>query len=93
MALFFTQKPMLNFLKTQLLGGSDYQSDITGFLQQLRQQDPDLLARQKAGHALLWHPQLAETAENRILQKGFENARIAQQPYVYASQPARQTNQ
>ena len=86
------KKPMLNFLKNQLLGGSDYQSDATGFLQQLRQQDPHLLERQKAGHALLWYPQLAETAEHRALQKGFESARLAQQPYVYATQPARQVS-
>lgn len=71
----------------QLLGGSDYQSDITQFLQQLRQQDPHLLARQKQGHALLWHPNLPEAAEGRALQKGFDAAHIAQQPYVYATQP------
>ena len=71
----------------QLLGGSDYQSDISRFLQQLRQQDPNLLARQKEGHALLWQPQLPETAEGRALQKGFDAAHIAQQPYVYATKP------
>lgn len=71
----------------QLLGGSNYQSDISQFLQQLRQEDPSLQARQKQGHALLWNPQLPEAAESRALQKGFEAAHIAQQPYVYATQP------
>lgn len=71
----------------QLLGGADYQSDITQFLQQLRQQDPGLLSRQKQEYALLWQPQLPEAAEGRALQKGFDAAHVAQQPYVYATQP------
>ena len=79
-------QPMANIVNTLLLGGSNYQSEITGFLHQLRQQDPGLLARQKNGHATLWHPRFPEAAENRALQKGFELARVAQQPYVYATQ-------
>ncbi|MDO4769354.1 MAG: DUF3460 family protein [Brachymonas sp.] len=71
----------------QWLGGTDYQSDITQFLEQLKQQDPNLPARQKQGHALLWQPQLPDAAESRSLQKGFAAAHIAQQPYVYATQP------
>ena len=77
---------MAHIVDTLLLGGSNYQSEITGFLRQLRQQDPGLLARQKNGHATLWHPRFPEAAENRALQKGFELARVAQQPYVYATQ-------
>ena len=67
----------------------DYQSDISLLLQELRVCDPDLPARQKAGHALLWNPQFPDAAEHRALQKGFESASVSQQPYVYATQPAK----
>ena len=75
-------------LQLQLLAGSDYQSDTTRFLHELRQENPDLVARQKSSHALLWHPRLPDAAESRVLQKGFEAARVPQSAYVYATEPA-----
>ena len=32
----------------------DYNSEVTQFIEQLKQQQPDLEARQRAGRALLW---------------------------------------
>ena len=74
-------------LQLQLLAGTDYQSDTTRFLHELRQEDPELTVRQKYGHALLWYPVLPDAAENRALQKGFEAAHVAQPAYVYATEP------
>jgi len=45
-----------------------YQSDITQFLNQLKQQKPDLEAEQRRGRALLWDKQpvdLEERAEQK----------------------------
>ena len=77
----------------KLQGDTNYQSDATCFLQQLKQQDPGLPERQKQGHALLWYPKLPDSTENRALQKGFIASHIPQQPYVYATQPSKPQKQ
>jgi hypothetical protein len=58
-----------------------YESEITGFLKQLKQEKPHLEAEQKKGRALLWDKQL-----DLGLQKGFQEGRVAQKPYVYQSE-------
>ena len=55
-----------------------YKSDVTQFIDQLRQQDPQLEQRQRDGRALLW-----DKEQDRAAQAGFNEARVPQQPYVY----------
>lgn len=55
-----------------------YKSDVTQFIDQLRQQDPQLEQRQRDGRALLW-----DKEQDRDAQAGYRQARVAQQPYVY----------
>ncbi len=57
-----------------------YSSDATQFLSQLKNARPDLLNQQRAGRDLLWDKQV-----DRGAQRGYEAARVAQQPYVYQS--------
>lgn len=56
----------------------DYQSDVTQFIEALKEKNPQLPAQQQAGRALLWSPSI-----NRELQKEFADAKIAQAAYVY----------
>ena len=57
-----------------------YQSDITRFLQQLRQDKPHLEDEQRKGRAIWWdHPQDPDT------QRRQQESRVPQAPYVYAS--------
>lgn len=55
-----------------------YKSDITQFLDTLKQRDPQLEERQRQGRALLWDRQI-----DRVAQSEFGTARVPQQPYVY----------
>jgi hypothetical protein len=55
-----------------------YKSEVTNFIEQLKAQRPTLEAEQRAGRALLW-----DTPLDRAAQAGFDDARVAQQPYVY----------
>lgn len=57
-----------------------YESEITQFLQQLKQERPNLEASQKQGRALLW-----DKAIDTEIEEGFEASAIAQSPYVYAT--------
>ena len=56
----------------------DYKSDATQFIDQLKAQQPDLEARQRAGRALLW-----DKAVDRNACAQFRQGRVAQKPYVY----------
>ncbi|RKP44852.1 DUF3460 family protein [Trinickia fusca] len=56
-----------------------YQSDITQFLNQLKQQKPSLEAEQRQGRALLWDKQPIDLDERATQQA----ARVPQTPYVY----------
>ena len=58
----------------------DYTSDITTFIDQLKANKPTLEAEQRAGRALLWDKNL-----NRADQADYQDARVAQQPYVYGT--------
>ena len=59
----------------------NYQSEATQFLQQLKQQKPQLQAQQVQGRALLWDKQV-----DREVWAEYQAARVAQQPYVYMTQ-------
>jgi hypothetical protein len=56
-----------------------YQSDITQFLNQLKQQKPYLEAEQRKGRSLLWDKQPIDL-EERAEQKA---SRVEQTPYSY----------
>lgn len=55
-----------------------YKSDVTQFIDSLKQRDPQLEDRQRQGRALLW-----DKAVDRDEQQDFRDAKVAQQPYVY----------
>ena len=59
----------------------NYQSETTQFLQQLKQQKPQLQAQQVQGRALLWDKQV-----DRDVWAEYQAARVAQKPYVYQTQ-------
>lgn len=56
----------------------DYNSEVTQFIEQLKQQRPDLEARQRAGRALLWDKHVDRQAWSEL-----RDGEVAQQPYVY----------
>ncbi|HEY3598501.1 MAG TPA: DUF3460 family protein [Paraburkholderia sp.] len=56
-----------------------YQSDITQFLNQLKQQKPTLEEEQRRGRSLLWDKQPIDLDERASQQ----SARVQQTPYVY----------
>jgi hypothetical protein len=55
-----------------------YTSDVTSFIQTLKTQRPTLEREQREGRALLW-----DKAVDRLAQAEWNEARVAQQPYVY----------
>ena len=55
-----------------------YQSDATQFIEQLKQQKPQLEQQQQAGRALLWDKQV-----DAEVWQDYRAARVAQKPYVY----------
>jgi hypothetical protein len=55
-----------------------YQSDVTRFIDELKAKRPALEEEQKQGRALLWDRQV-----DRQAQAEQQEARVAQQPYVY----------
>lgn len=58
-----------------------YQSDATQFINELKAKKPTLEAEQRAGRALLWDKQL-----DRDAIAGYQEARVAQKPYVYGTE-------
>jgi hypothetical protein len=55
-----------------------YRSDVTQFIDTLKQDRPSLEQEQRQGRALLW-----DKPVDRELQQQWKQARIAQQAYVY----------
>jgi hypothetical protein len=55
-----------------------YQSEATQFIEELKRKDPTLEARQREGRALLW-----DREQDRSAQSEYNDARVAQQAYVY----------
>ncbi|CAB3776781.1 DUF3460 family protein [Paraburkholderia sp. A2WS-5] len=56
-----------------------YQSEITQFLNQLKEQKPGLEEQQRKGRALLWDKQPLDLDERERQQA----SRVKQTPYVY----------
>jgi hypothetical protein len=59
-----------------------YTSDVTQFIAELKAKKPTLEAEQRAGRALLWDKQI-----DRNAQADFDDAKVAQSPYVYFPRP------
>jgi hypothetical protein len=55
-----------------------YTSDVTNFIATLKVQQPALESQQRAGRSLLWDRKL-----DRAEQAEWQDAKVAQQPYVY----------
>ncbi|RZI81835.1 MAG: DUF3460 family protein [Rubrivivax sp.] len=55
-----------------------YKSDVTQFIDSLKQRDPQMEERQRQGRALLW-----DKAIDRSAEQEFRDAKVPQQPYVY----------
>lgn len=55
-----------------------YKSDVTQFIDSLKQRDPQLEDRQRQGRSLLW-----DKAIDREAQQDYNESRVAQKPYVY----------
>ncbi|HEX5313280.1 DUF3460 family protein [Aquabacterium sp.] len=55
-----------------------YKSDVTQFIDSLKQRDPQLEERQRQGRALLWDKPI-----DRQAQQEYAEARVAQNAYVY----------
>jgi hypothetical protein len=60
----------------------DYDSDITGFISELKRKKPDLESQQRAGRAIFWDKQV-----NREAWAEFRAAQVAQKAYVYQVDP------
>ena len=60
----------------------DYRSDVTQFIEQLKEQKPDLEAQQRAGRAIWWDKHL-----DRQAMAEWKDAGVPQKPYVYGADP------
>ena len=58
-----------------------YRSDLTDFIETLKESDPLLEERQRNGRALLW-----DRPQDRQRQAEQRADRVPQQPYVYQTQ-------
>ena len=57
-----------------------YKSEVTSFIEELKARKPTLESEQRAGRALLWDKSL-----DRAEQAEWRDAKVPQQPYVYAN--------
>ena len=75
---------LLAFFAQRLISSSTRTSPPTysQFIDQLKEKQPDLEARQRAGRALLWDKHVDREALGE-----FREGEIAQQPYVYQNTP------
>lgn len=55
-----------------------YKSELTNFLNDLKQHRPTLEKQQQEGRALLWDKEI-----NLETQEAFKAAKVLQKPYVY----------
>ena len=58
-----------------------YKSDVTKFIEQLKQERPTLEQEQRDGRAIWW-----DRSPERATAAAWREARVAQQPYVYQTQ-------
>jgi hypothetical protein len=56
----------------------DYRSEVTQFIDKLKTAKPTLEAEQRQGRELLWDKKI-----DRQAVQEYQEARVAQQPYVY----------
>ncbi len=56
----------------------DYTSEVSQFIEELKTKKPSLEAEQRAGRAILWDQKIDLSVE-----QAYQEARVAQQPYVY----------
>ena len=70
---------MLTLLK--IFRRPDYNSEVTDFIEQLKADQPDLEARQRAGRALLWDKNVDREAWGE-----WRDAQVPQRPYVYQTE-------
>ena len=56
----------------------DYKSEVTQFIDQLKTEQPDLEARQRAGRAIWW-----DKLVDRDAWSEWREAQVPQKPYVY----------
>lgn len=63
----------------------DYKSDVTQFIDQLKADQPDLEARQRAGRAIWWDKHV-----DREALEDWRAAQVPQKPYVYGTEPTQQ---
>jgi hypothetical protein len=61
---------------------AEYESDVTRFLRELRQRQPDLERKQREARAIWWDKTLDLEEQAR-----FEQARVNQPAYVYQPKP------
>ncbi len=59
----------------------DYNSEISQFIQGLKDAKPDLEAQQRAGRAIWWDKHL-----DREAQSEWRESRVPQKPYVYQNE-------
>jgi hypothetical protein len=69
-------------LLLRLFRRPDYKSEVTQFIEKLKEEQPDLEARQRAGRAIWWDKHV-----DRQAQSDWREAQVPQQPYVYGSGP------
>ena len=62
----------------------DYNSEISQFIQGLKDAKPDLEAQQRAGRAIWWDKHI-----DREAQQEWKAAKVPQKPYVYGDDPRR----
>ena len=55
-----------------------YKSEVTQFIEQMKNNKPELEKSQRDGRALLWDKQV-----NTEVQQDVQAGRVAQKPYVY----------
>ena len=61
----------------------DYKSDITQFIEHMKDEKPDLESQQRAGREIWWDRKV-----DRELQAEWGEARVPQKPYVYGTEPS-----
>ncbi|MEJ6024242.1 DUF3460 family protein [Ramlibacter sp. PS4R-6] len=62
----------------------DYKSEVTLFIDDLKEKKPDLEAQQRAGRAIWWDKQV-----NREAWDEFRAGQVRQKPYVYQTEPVK----
>jgi hypothetical protein len=68
---------MSSFLQS-IFRRPDYQSEVTQFIEKMKEQKPSLEAEQRAGRALLWDKNVDRSALSE-----YRDGQVPQKPYVY----------